>query len=167
MPKTQDDLQAAFAGEAQANRRYLAFAKAAEVEGKINLAKLFRAVAEGETIHALSHFSTLGGVKNSSENLKTAIVGETYEVETMYPGFIADAQGEKEKRAELSFTRANEVERIHQKAYAEALAEVAAGKDIGEKDYYVCSVCGYLAVDGAPDKCPVCQAPKEKFFSVK
>lgn len=167
MSKTQDDLKAAFAGEAQANRRYLAFAKAAEAEGKANLAKLFRAVAEGETVHALNHFDALGEVKNSSENLKVAIAGETYEVETMYPGFIADAQGESEKRAELSFTRANEVEKIHQKAYAEALVQVEGEKDIVEKDYYVCGVCGYLAEGAAPDNCPVCHAPKEKFFSVK
>jgi rubrerythrin len=166
MPKTKDDLQAAFAGESQANRRYLVFAKVAEAEGKKNLAKLFRAVAEGETVHALNHFSALGEVKNSSENLKTAITGETYEVEIMYPGFIADAQAESEKRAELSFTRANKVEKIHQKAYTEALAQVEAGKDIEEKTYYVCSVCGYLAEGDAPDNCPVCQAPKEKFFSV-
>ena len=167
MSKTKDDLQAAFAGESQANRKYLAFAKAAEAEGKTNLARLFRAVAEGETVHALSHLSALGEVKNSSENLKTAIAGETYEVETMYPGFIVDAQGESEKRAELSFTRANEVEKIHQKAYTEALTQVEDGKDIEEKDYYVCSVCGYLAEGAAPANCPVCQAPQEKFFSVK
>jgi len=167
MSKTQDGLQAAFAGESQANRRYLAFAQAADAEGKRNLAKLFRAVAEGETVHALSHFSTLGGVKNSSDNLRAAIAGETYEVETMYPGFIADAQGEKEKRAELSFTRANEVEKIHQKIYTEALAQVEAGKDIEGKDYYVCSVCGYLAEGSAPDYCPVCNAPRKKFIFVQ
>ena len=166
MSKTQEDLRAAFAGESQANRKYLAFARAAETEGKINLARLFRAVAEGETVHAISHFSALGEVKNSLENLKTAIAGETYEIETMYPGFITDAQGESEKRAEMSFTRANEVEKMHQKAYAEALIQIEVGKDIVKKNYYVCGVCGYLAEGEAPDRCPICGAPKDKFIFI-
>ena len=167
MPKTIDDLQSAFAGESQANRKYLAFAKAADAEGKNNLAKLFRAVAEGETVHALNHFNALDGVKNSAENLKAAIAGETYEIETMYPGFIGDAQSEGDKRSELSFFRANEVEKIHQGLYQEALEKIATGADIEKKDYYVCSVCGYLAVDRAPDKCPICGAPKDKFSQIQ
>ena len=133
MSKTQDDLKAAFAGESQANRKYLAFAKAAEEEGKKNLARLFRATAEGETIHALNHLKALGEVGTGEENLQGAIAGETYEVETMYPGFIADAEAENEKIARMSFGNANEVEKIHQAKYSEALKKVQAGEDLEER----------------------------------
>lgn len=163
MSKTQEDLKAAFAGESQANRKYLAFAKAAEKEGKNNLAKLFRAVAEGETIHALKHFANLDGVKDSVENLKAAIAGETYEIENMYPGFIIDAQSEEEKVAEIGFSWANEVEKTHQKEFISALAEVESGSDIASQKYYVCQVCGQLELGEAPEFCPICKAPKSKF----
>jgi len=162
MSKTTEDLKAAFAGESQANRKYLAFAKVAEVEGKANLAKLFRAVAEGETIHALKHLNTLGEIKTSLENVKAALAGETYEIETMYPSFIADAQAEGEKAAEMSFTGANEVEKIHQGQFAAALAKVEAGEDIEAKEYHVCPVCGNLFDGELPDNCPICKVSKEK-----
>lgn len=163
MSKTQENLKAAFAGESQANRKYLAFAKAAEKEGKNNLAKLFRAVAEGETVHALKHFSVLGAVKDSVENLKSAIAGETYEIETMYPEFIETANQEDEKAAVISFTGANKVEQIHQKKFTEALAEVESGNDIPEVKYYVCQVCGNLEIGEAPESCPICSAPRASF----
>ena len=163
MSKTQDNLQAAFAGESQANRKYLAFAEAAEKEGKVNLAKLFRSVAEGETIHALKHLNVLGKVKDSVENLKAAISGETYEIESMYPSFISEAAQEGEKAAEISFHGANEVEKIHQAHFSSALAEVEAGRDIEEKEYHVCLVCGNLFSQEVPDICPICKASKEKF----
>jgi len=163
MSKTQEDLKAAFAGEAQANRKYLAFAKAAEKEGKANLAKLFRAVAEGETIHALKHFESLGEVKDSKENVKAALAGETYEIESMYPAFIADAQSEGEKAAEISFFRANEVEKTHQREFTAALEQVEKGSDIAEQKYYVCQVCGQLELGEAPENCPICKAPKASF----
>jgi rubrerythrin len=166
MSKTQDDLKAAFAGESQANRKYLAFAKKAEEEGKKNLAKLFRATAEGETVHALKHLGVMGDVKDSAQNLKAAISGETYEIETMYPGFIADAQEEDEKMAVMTFDSANKVEKVHQEKYAEALKKVEAGEDIEEKEYYVCSVCGNLFDGELPDNCPICNAPKEKFVKI-
>ncbi|EKD58343.1 MAG: rubrerythrin [uncultured bacterium] len=166
MSKTTDDLKAAFAGESQANRKYLAFAAAAEKEGKINLAKLFRAVAEGETIHAIKHLTTLGEVKSSLENVKAALAGETYEIESMYPEFIKDAQEEGEKAAELSFTSANEVEKIHQGQFVEALAKIEAGEDIEEAEYHVCSICGNLFVGETPDSCPICKVPKEKFVKM-
>ncbi|HEX8974059.1 MAG TPA: rubrerythrin family protein [Patescibacteria group bacterium] len=166
MGKTQEDLKAAFAGESQANRKYLAFAKAAEAEGKKNLAKLFRAAAEGETVHALSHLSALGEVKDSVENLKAAIGGETYEFEKMYPEFIADAQSEGNAVAEKSFHRANEVEKIHESFYSAALEKAQAGEDIEETQYHVCSVCGNLIAGEEPDNCPVCGAPKEKFMLI-
>lgn len=167
MSKTQEDLKAAFAGESQANRKYLAFAKVAEKEGKINLAKLFRAVAEGETIHALKHLSVLGEVKDSIENVKGALAGETFEIESMYPGFILDAQNEGEKSAEISFVGANEVEKVHQKQFSEALPLVEAGQDIAEKKYHVCSVCGNLFDGELPDTCPICKVGKSNFYSVE
>ena len=163
MSKTQEDLKAAFAGESQANRKYLAFAKAAEKEGKTNLAKLFRAVAEGETIHALHHFANLDGVKDSVENLKAAIAGESYEIETMYPGFIADAEGEGEGAAKIGFYGANEVEKTHLKQFQAALGEVEKGGDIPEQKYYICEICGQLELGEAPEICPICKAPKSKF----
>lgn len=166
MTKTQENLRSAFAGESQANRKYLAFAKVAEKEGKMNLAKLFRAVAEGETVHALKHLDVLGETGGSVENLKVAIEGETYEIEKMYPQFISEAVEEENALAEMSFDKANEVEKRHQEIYSQALEKVKAGGDIDEKKYFVCSVCGYLADGEAPDNCPICNAPKEKFSEV-
>ena len=166
MSKTQEDLMAAFAGESQANRKYTAFAKAADTEGKPNLAKLFRAAAEGETVHALGELRAAGGVKDSVENLKAAIAGETYEVETMYPGFVADAQADGEKGAEMIMHGALEVEKGHAQAYKAALEEVQKGGDIEAKEYFVCSVCGFLAEGEAPDDCPVCRALKAKFIAI-
>lgn len=167
MSKTNENLKSAFAGESQANRKYLAFAKRAESEGKPNLAGLFRAAAEGETIHALNHLNVLGEVKDSAENLKAAVSGETYEIENMYPQFIEDAKIESEKGAEISFTGANAVEKVHQNLFKEALEKIEKGGDIEAKDYFVCGVCGYLAVGEVPDICPVCGAPKEKFFKMQ
>ena len=166
MSKTQDNLKTAFAGESQANRKYLAFAKAALAEGKENLAKLFRAVAEGETVHAFNHLNVLAEVKTAEENIQSAIAGETYETEKMYPGFIADAQGDSEKAAEISFTSANKVEQVHKERFEKALAQVKEGKDIEPQEYYVCSVCGNLLTSPLPDNCPICNTPKEKFVVV-
>lgn len=167
MSKTQENLKAAFAGESQANRKYLAFAEVAEKEGRNNLAKLFRAVAEGETIHALKHLSVLEAVKSSAENLRDAIAGETYEIETMYPEFIGLATEENEKVAEKSFFRANEVEKTHQKKFNDALAEIESGKDITQQKYFVCQVCGQLELDEAPEHCPICNAPASSFNAVE
>ncbi len=166
MSKTQENLKAAFGGESQANRKYLAFAKAAETEGRMNLAKLFRAVAEGETIHALKHLGVLGEVKSSVENLKAAIAGETYEIESMYPAFIEQAQEDGEGSAKVSFIGANEVEKSHQASFSKALEEIETGGDIEEKEYTICSVCGNLFEGEAPDVCPVCKFPKEKFYKI-
>jgi len=166
MSKTEDDLKTAFAGESQANRRYLAFAKAAEAEGKPNLAKLFRAAAEGETVHALNHLRVLGEVKTATDNLKAAIAGETYEFETMYPQFIAGAVNEGNKAAEMSFNNANAVEKVHQGGYVKALGQVETGNDIEVQEYHVCSVCGNLFAGEVPDICPICKASKAKFYPV-
>jgi rubrerythrin len=166
MSKTQENLGSAFAGESQANRKYLAFAKKAEAEGKMGLAKLFRAAAEGETVHALNHLRVSKGVKDSKENLAAAIAGETYEIETMYPEFIATAKEENENNADTSFGGALEVEKIHQALFKKAMEKLEAGEDIPEEEYYICPVCGYPALGEAPERCPVCATPKERFYKL-
>jgi len=163
MSKTTEDLKAAFAGESQANRRYLAFAKAAEKEGYAEIAKLFRAVAAAETVHAHNHLRILGEINNTTENLKAAMAGENYEVVTMYPNFIQDADNEGEKKALNSFKWAMEVEKEHEVLYKEALENLMAGKTISGEDYYVCPVCGHTHRGNPPDKCPVCGAPGKRF----
>lgn len=163
MSKTEQNLREAFAGESQANRLYLAFAKQAEKEGHPQVAKLFRAAAEAETVHAHAHLRTLDGVKATAENLKEAIAGETHEFKKMYPAMIEEAKKEGEKAAERSFTYANEVEKIHANLYQKALDNL--GK-LPEVDYYVCSVCGYTCENEPPDRCPVCNAVKKAFFKV-
>jgi rubrerythrin len=159
--KTEKNLREAFAGESQANRRYLAFAKQAEKEGYPHVAKLFRAAAEAETVHAHAHLRVLGGVRSTAENLKEAISGETHEFKEMYPTMIDDAKEEGNKAAERTFTYANEVETVHAALYQKALDNLDA---LEEKDYYVCSVCGYTCENEPPDKCPVCGAKSSAFF---
>jgi len=161
--KTEKNLLEAFAGESQANRRYLAFAKQAEKEGYTQAAKLFRAAAEAETVHAHAHLRTLGGVKSTVENLSEAISGETFEFTKMYPAMIEDAKEEDNKAAERTFTYANEVEKVHASLYQKTLDSLDA---LEEKDYYVCSVCGYTCENGPPDTCPVCGAKSRAFFKV-
>jgi rubrerythrin len=161
MPKTEQNLMDAFAGESQANRKYLAFAKKAEEEGYLQAAKLFRAAAAAETIHAHNHLKELKGVKSTRENLLAAIGGETYEFQKMYPQMMADAKEEQQNLALRSFTLANEVEKIHAALYKKALENLTKVAPI--VDYYVCSVCGYTAEGEAPDDCPVCKAKKQAF----
>jgi len=167
MNKIEKDLKEAFAGESQANRRYLAFAKKAEEEGFKQIAKLFRAAAEAETIHAMNHLKALDGVKSTKENLKMAIDGELYEFTKMYPEFIKDADEENNKQARRTFGWANEVEKIHHKLYNEALNSLNSGKDLSEKKIYVCEVCGMTIEGEVPDKCPVCGASKSKFKEIE
>jgi len=163
MGKTEQNLLEAFAGESQANRRYLAFAKQAEKEGYKQVAKLFRATAEAETVHAHSHLRTLGGVKGTADNLQEAISGETHEFKTMYPAMIETAKAEGQKAAERSFTFANKVEKVHAELYQKALDNL---ESLEETDYYVCSVCGYTCEKEPPEKCPVCGAKPQAFFKV-
>lgn len=163
MSKTEQDLKDAFAGESQANRKYLAFAKKAEQEGYVQVAKLFRAAAAAETIHAHNHLRELKGVKTTRENLLEAINGESYEFQKMYPGMIADAQAEGQTFALRSFTWANEVEKVHAALYQKALDTLDSAARNTTLDYYVCSVCGYTAEGEAPDECPVCKAKKQAF----
>ena len=164
---TKDNLQAAFAGESQANRKYLAFAKKADEDGMPQVAKLFRAAAEAETVHAHAHLRVLGGVKSTAENLAEAINGEGYEFKTMYPDFLAEAEKEDQKPAVFSFKNALAVEEIHHGLYAEALNAVKAGADLPAAKVYVCPICGNTVIGEVPDSCPVCNAAKEKFFEVK
>ena len=165
MSKTQENLAAAFAGESQANRKYLAFANKAEKEGHPQVAKLFRAVAEAETIHAHAHLRNMKGIGSTAENLKEALAGEVYEFESMYPAMIADAEAEGEKAALRGFNYANEVEKVHAELYKAALESLESGesKDV---DYWVCDVCGHT-VAGQPDgKCPICNAAAKSYFKV-
>jgi rubrerythrin len=164
MSQTTKNLQEAFAGESQANRKYLAFAKKADQEGYPQVAKLFRAAAEAETVHAHAHLRVLKGIKSTAENLKEAIAGETHEFKSMYPAMIDAAKSESEKAAERSFTFANEVEKIHADLYQKALDSLDDPDEV--ESYYVCSVCGYTCENEAPDTCPVCNANKKAFFRV-
>ncbi|HAM49737.1 MAG TPA: rubrerythrin [Nitrospiraceae bacterium] len=163
MSKTEKDLQEAFAGESQANRKYLAFAKNAEQEGFKQVAKLFRAAAEAETIHAHNHLKEMGGIKSTKENLDEAIHGESYEFQKMYPGMIEDAKAEGNKGALRTFSYANEVEKIHAALYQKALETLGKNPDV---DYAVCQVCGYTAEGEIPDECPVCKAKKQAFKKI-
>ncbi len=163
MTKTVEDLQAAFAGESQANRKYTAFARKADTEGLTQVAKLFRAAAHAETVHALAHFRALDGVGSTTDNLKAAIAGENYEVVSMYPAFIQDAESEAEKRALNSFKNAWEVEKIHEGLYRTALAAVEGQKALPEVDYYVCPVCGFTHEGPLEGRCPVCNTSTERF----
>lgn len=163
MTKTQKDLMDAFAGESQANRRYLAFAKKAEAEGYKQIAKLFRAAAEAETVHAHNHLREAGEIKGTKENLEAAVSGETFEFQYMYPAMIEDAKAEALEGAKRSFVYANEVEKIHAELYKKALADIGNNPDV---DYYVCQVCGNTVEGEAPDECPVCGAKKQVFKKV-
>ncbi len=164
MSKTMEDLATAFAGESQARNKYLAFAKKADEEGLHQVARLFRAAAQAEYIHAQNHFRAMEGIKSTAENLQAAINGENYEVTTMYPPFIKVAQEEGAKRAQVSFTHAWEVEKCHEELYRAALANL--GKEEEEYEFYVCPVCGYTHPRNAPDKCPVCGTTGAKFEKV-
>ncbi len=163
MSKTENNLQDSFAGESQANRKYLAFAKKADKEGYKQVAKLFRAAAEAETVHAHNHLKQMDGIKSTKENLEAAISGESYEFQTMYPQMIKDAEEEGNKGALRSFNFANEVEKIHAELYKKALDNLGSNE---EHDYFVCEICGYTAEGEAPDKCPVCSAKKELFRKI-
>jgi rubrerythrin len=164
MSKTEKNLKDAFAGESQANRKYLAFAQKADTEGYPQVARLFRAAAEAETVHAHTHLRTLKGVKSTLENLREAVSGETHEFKSMYPPMIADAKAEGNEAAVRTFTYANEVEKVHAALYQKAIDSL--GKPQTDVDYYVCSVCGYTVEKDAPEECPVCKAKKKVFKKI-
>lgn len=163
MSRTEKNLLEAFAGESQANRKYLAFAKKADDEGFKQAAKLFRAAAEAETIHAHNHLRELKGIKSTKENLGEALDGETHEFKSMYPGMIEEAKAEGAQGALRSFQFANDVEKIHAGLYKKALDSLGSNEDV---DYWVCKVCGNTVENEPPDECPVCKAKKAAFYKV-
>jgi rubrerythrin len=166
MVKTDENLKAAFAGESQANRMYTAFAKKAKEEGLTQIAKLFRAAAESETVHALNHLRVMGQVKSTVDNLGTAVSGETYEFKKMYPDFMEEAKKEDNKQALESFNYANKVEQIHAKLYQKAIESLKDKKDLPASDMHVCPVCGNTFEGNVPDNCPICGTSKEKFMKI-
>ncbi len=163
MSNTRDNLETAFAGESQANRKYLFFAEKAEHEGHKQVAKLFRAAADAETAHARNHLKVMQGIKSTRENLLTAKGGENYEFTEMYPAFIKQAEVEGENKAKDTFNLANKVEQIHHGLFDAALSKIEKGETIGEKPIYVCQYCGNTVEGEAPEKCPVCGAPRKMF----
>jgi rubrerythrin len=161
--KTERDLLEAFAGESQANRKYLAFAEKADQEGLTAVAKLFRAAAAAETVHAHAHLRALGGIRSTAENLQEALGGETYEFTTMYPQMIDDAAADSLDTAQRSFRFANAVEKVHATLYQRAIDNLGQNAAV---EYYVCKVCGNT-IEGAPHgPCAVCQALPAAFFKV-
>ncbi len=163
MSKTKENLGLAFAGESQASRKYLSFAEKAEEEGYRRIARLFRAAADAETVHAGNHFRVMQGIKSTKENLITAISGENYEFTEMYPTFIKQAETEDEKKAAESFDLANKVEQIHHGLYEATLNMLERGEVMELKAFYVCQYCGNTVERQAPEKCPICGAPKKTF----
>jgi len=165
--KSLEDLQAAFAGESQANRKYLAFAKKADQDGLPQVAKLFRSAAAAETVHAHAHLRAMDGVKSTAENVQAAIDGEGYEFREMYPAFVADAEKDGNQRALASFKNAMAAEKIHHALYTDAKDAIATGKDLPAAAIYVCEICGNTVLGDVPDKCPICGALKAKFTEVR
>ena len=163
MSKTREDLEQAFAGESQAYMRYLAFAERADQEGFTGVAKLFRAAARAEMVHAHSHLRVLGTVKGTKENIKSAIEGETHEFKKMYPAMVKDSVEENEMEARHSFEYAMSIEMVHAKLFQKALENPAASP---EATYYVCPVCGYTLIAKAPKKCPYCGVDASKFIEI-
>ncbi len=167
MAETRENLSAAFAGESQANRTYLFFAEKAEQEGFKSVARLFRAAAEAETVHARNHLQALQGIKSTTENLRTAISGEHHEFTSMYPAFIKTAESESEAKAERSFRLANEVELTHHGLFESALKKMQSGQADDLLPFFVCQVCGHTVEGQAPDRCPVCGAQAKMFRQVE
>ena len=162
---TTENLKAAFAGESQANRTYLAFAKKADADGFKQIAKLFRAAAEAETVHALAHFRVMGGARTTEANLEAAIAGEAYEANEMYPAFLAAAESEGNHAAVASFRNALAVEKVHHALYSGALEALRRGLDLKGDRIWICPVCGNTVVGAEPPAaCGVCGVPGDRFF---
>jgi rubrerythrin len=163
---TNDNLQAAFAGESQASRKYTYFAEKADDSGEAMIARLFRAAAEAETVHARNHLKVMGGIGSVKENLDAAIGGEHYEFDTMYPGFIKEAGEEGNTGAERSFDLANRVEKIHHGLFNAALKDLEAGQKKADTPIYVCQTCGNTVWGEAPERCPICGAVHSRFKKI-
>lgn len=164
--KTENNLQEAFGGESKANRRYLLFAEKAEKEGYPQVAKLFRAVADAETVHARNHLNAMDAIGTTKDNLMAASIGEHQEFLGMYPAFIDIAREERNERAQRTFDWANKVEKIHYGYFEAALKTVKEGKKLEDATYYVCQVCGNTVKDNPPEKCPVCGASGSGFKKI-
>ena len=165
MATTESNLKEAFAGESQANRKYLAFARKAEQEGFKNVARLFRTTAEAETIHALAHLGAMDGIGSTADNLRAAVAGETYEYTEMYPPMLQQAIAE-DHRARRMFGYATKAEAVHAQLYQMALDAVAQGRDLSETQFYLCPVCGHIELGAPPDSCPICGAKGSKFTQI-
>ena len=166
MSESIKNLKAAFTGESQANRRYIAYAMKADDEGLHQVAKLFRAAAEAETVHALNHLRIAGSIGMTVSNLNEAVSGETFEFTKMYPEYLEIAKQEDNKQAEWSFNVANQVEEIHARLFNTVVSALKNNQEIPIGDYYVCKVCGNTVEDTAPDKCSICGAPRRQFVKV-
>ncbi len=166
MSASINNLKAAFAGESQANRRYLAYAKKAEEEGLPQIAALFRAAAEAETVHAMNHLRIAGEIGMTVSNLDEAISGETFEFTKMYPDYLAIAREERNKQAEWSFNVANQVEQVHAELFQKALNALKANAEVPKSTYFVCQVCGNTVENAALDRCPICGAPRAQFLNI-
>jgi rubrerythrin len=164
MPTTNENLAVAFAGESQANRKYLAYARQADKEGLPQIARLFRAAAEAETLHALAHFANMGGVGNTLANLEAAVSGETYEYTEMYPPMVEQAKVEAHK-AKTMLAFANSAEQVHAGLFTQALDALKSGKDLSQMEVYLCPICGDLEF-GIPERCPICGAAGSKFQKI-
>ncbi len=174
---TQQNLINAFGGESQAHMRYLHFANQADKEKYTNVARLFRAIAHAEYIHAGDHYQELShlnggfvansmaafGPGNTKKNLELSIAGESFEITEMYPTYIEVARFQNEKRAQKSFKWAYETEKMHKKLFEKAKKAVDKKGDAKLGSVQVCEVCGYTLEGKAPDKCPICGARKNKF----
>ena len=167
MSNTQEDLEVAFAGESQANRKYLFFAEKAKEEGHYQIARLFRAASDAETVHARNHFDAMGGIEPTKGNLAEAIKGEHYEFTEMYPGFIDKAKAEENDKAWFSFDYANKVEKIHHELFTKALDALDTGEKLEDEPYFVCQGCGNTVAGEAPERCPICGAPRKMFKRVE
>ena len=165
MATTEENLKEAFAGESQANRKYLAFARKAEHEGFSNVAQLFRTAAEAETIHALAHFGAMDGIGSTANNLRAAVAGETHEHTEMYPPMLQQAIAD-DHRAKRMFGYAMKAEAVHAKLYQMALEAVEAGRDLTETKFYLCPVCGHIELGAPPASCPICGTKAEKFMQI-
>ena len=167
MGSTQENVQEAFAGESQASRKYLYFAEKAEKEGYSQIARLFRAASEAETVHARNHLGVMDGIGSTRDNLGEAIKGEHHEFTEMYPGFIEQAKADGNDRAETSFYYANAVEKIHHNLYQKARDALEAGQKLKDEPYFICQGCGNTVAGEAPETCPICGAPRSSFKRVE
>jgi len=165
MPTTKENLKDAFAGESQANNKYLAFAKKAERDGFTNIARLFRTTAEAERIHSEGHLKALEGIGSTAENLQTAIDGETYEYTEMYPPMLEQAETENNK-AKRMFKYAVGAEEVHAKLYKLALEAAQRGEDLTETEFYLCPVCGHIEFGRPTESCPICGAKAESYVQI-